>query len=62
MRESFSSRHLFVRMLKTEWITRRKETIIMLTVLAVFWTLLSAHHNPFKSILCKSITVRVELL
>lgn len=60
--ESFSSRYLFVRMLKTEWIIRRKEAIIMLTVLAVFCTLLSAHHNPFKSILYKSITVRVELL
>lgn len=62
VRESFSSRYLLVRMLKTEWITRRKETIIMLTGLAVFWTLLGVHHNPFKSILCKSIIVRVELL
>lgn len=62
VRESFSSRYLLVRMLKTEWITRSKETIIMLTGLAVFWTLLGVHHNPFKSILCKSIIVRVELL
>lgn len=62
VRESFSSRYLLVRMLKTEWITRRKETIIMLKGFAVFWTLLGVHHNPFKSILCKSITVRVELL
>lgn len=60
--KTFSCRYLLVRMLKTEWITRRKETIIMLTGLAVFWTLLGVHHNPFKSILCKSITVRVELL